>query len=128
MKQYSTLLWTIGTILVVGSIVFLILYMIRKGEREIGLLLSIGLSPVRIVIKNIVIAVVTAVAGVLIGHVLSVPLMSWFGKAFMRISLVPSWDYLPQFVTASFVIAVLASSIPSWFVTRLDPTRLLREE
>jgi ABC-type antimicrobial peptide transport system permease subunit len=128
MKQYSTLLWTIGTILVVGSIVFLILYMIRKGEREIGLLLSIGLSPIRIVIKNIVIAVVTAVAGVLIGHVLSVPLMSWFGKAFMRISLVPSWDYLPQFVTASFVIAILASSIPSWFVTRLDPTRLLREE
>lgn len=128
MKQYSVLLWTVGIILVAGSIVFLIIYMIRKGEREIGLLLSIGLSPGKIVVKNIVIAVVTAVAGVLIGHVLSVPLMSWFGKAFMRVSLVPTWDYLPQFVTASFVIAVLASSIPSWFVTRLDPTRLLREE
>jgi ABC-type antimicrobial peptide transport system permease subunit len=128
MKQYSVLLWTAGIILVAGSIIFLIIYMIRKGAREIGLLLSIGLSPGKIVIKNIVIAVVTAVSGAFIGHVLSFPLMSWFGKAYMRISLVPTWDYLPQFVTASFVIAVLASSIPSWFVTRLDPARLLREE
>jgi len=128
MKQYSVLLWTVGTILVVGSIVFLIIYMIKKGEREIGLLLSIGLSPRKIVMKNIVIAVVTAVAGALIGHVLSVPLMAWFGKAFMRVSLVPNWDYLPQFVIASCVIALLASSVPSWLVTRIDPTRLLREE
>ncbi len=128
MKQYSVLLWTVGTILVVGSITFLIIYMIRKGEREIGLLLSIGLSPRVIVIKNIVIAVVTAVTGTLIGHFLSVPLMSWFGKSFMRISLVPSWDYLPQFIAASFAIALLASAIPSWFVTRIDPTKLLREE
>lgn len=128
MERYSILLWTVGTILVIGSIVFLILYMIRKGEREIGLLLSIGMSPVRIVIKNVVIAVVTAVVGALIGHALSVPLMSWFGKAFMRISLAPSMEYLPHFVFASLAIALAASSIPSWFVTRIDPTRLLREE
>ncbi len=128
MKQYSVLLWTVGTILAIGSIVFLIIYMIRKGEREIGLLLSIGISPGKIIIKNIVIAVITAIAGVLIGHLLSVPLMSWFGKSFMRISLVPNWDYLPQFLTASFAITLLASSIPSWLVTRIDPTKLLREE
>ncbi len=128
MKQYSVLLWTVGTILAVGSIIFLIFYMIRKGEKEIGLLLSIGLTPGKIIMKNIVVAVVTAIAGVVIGHVLSVPLMAWFGKAFMRVSLVPTWEYLPRFITASFVIALLASSIPSWFVTRIDPTRLIREE
>jgi putative ABC transport system permease protein len=128
MKQYSTLLWIVGTILVIGSIVFLILYMLRKSEREIGLLLSIGLSPGKIIVKNVVISVITAVAGALLGHILSVPLMSWFGKAFMRIGLVPSWQYLPHFVIASLVIALLASSFPSWFVTRLEPTRLLREE
>jgi ABC-type lipoprotein release transport system permease subunit len=54
--------------------------------------------------------------------------MSWFGKTYMRIGLIPSWDYLPHFVIAALAIALLASSIPSWFVTRLDPTRLLREE
>ncbi|MCK5504264.1 MAG: FtsX-like permease family protein [Thermodesulfovibrionia bacterium] len=128
MKQYSAVLWIVGTALVVGSIVFLIVYMVRKGEREIGLLLSIGLSPGRIIIKNIVIAVVTTVAAALIGHVLSVPLMSWFGRAFMRISLMPSWEYLPHFLSASLIIALIASLIPSWFVTRLDPTKLLREE
>ncbi len=128
MKRYSVVLWIVGTILVVGSMIFLIIYTIRKGEREIGLLLSIGLSPGKIIIKNISIAIVTAVAAALIGHVLSVPLMSWFGKAFMRISLVPSWDYLPHFLSAALLIALISSSLPSWFVTRLDPTRLLREE
>ncbi len=128
MERYSVVLWIAGTVLVIGSIVFLILYMIRKGEREIGLLLSIGLSPGKIIIKNIVIAVLTATIAALAGHLLSVPLMSWFGKSFMRISLVPSWEYLPHFVGASLVIAVVASSLPSWFVTRMDPTKLLREE
>jgi ABC-type antimicrobial peptide transport system permease subunit len=128
MERYSVVLWIVGTILVIGSIVFLILYMIRKGEREIGLLLSIGLSPGNIIIKNIVIAIVTAASGALIGHIMSVPLMSWFGKAFMRIGLAPSWQYLPHFLVASLIIALIASSLPSWFVTRLDPTKLLREE
>lgn len=128
MKQYSTILWIAGTIIVVSSIVFLILYMIRKGEREIGLLLSIGLPPGRIIIKNIVISVVSAVAGAVLGHMLSVPLMSWFGKASMRIALAPSWQYLPHFVVASVIIALVASSLPSWLVTRLDPTKLLRED
>ncbi len=128
MKKYSVVLWIVGVILVIGSIVFLIFYMIRKGEREIGLLLSIGVSPLRIVIKNVVIAAVTAVSGAMIGHALSIPLMAWFGKAFMHISLAPSMQYLPHFVFASLAISLAASSIPSWFVTRLDPTRLLREE
>ena len=128
MKQYSTLLWITGTVLAVGSIIFLIFYMLHKGEREIGLLLSIGLSPGKIIIKNVTISVLSAVLGSLLGHILSVPLMSWFGKTFMRVALIPSWEYLPHFLTASFVIALIASSFPSWFVTRLDPTRLLREE
>jgi ABC-type lipoprotein release transport system permease subunit len=54
--------------------------------------------------------------------------MSWFGKAFMRVSLIPNWDYLEHFVIASLVIALLASAVPSWLVTRIEPTRLLREE
>jgi putative ABC transport system permease protein len=128
MERYSVVLWVVGTILVIGSIVFLIFYMIRKSEREIGLLLSIGLPPAKIIVKNIVLAVITAVSGALLGHLFSVPLMSWFGRTLMRRSLVPSWDYLPYFVYASVIIALIASSLPSLFVTRMEPTRLLREE
>jgi ABC-type antimicrobial peptide transport system permease subunit len=128
MERYSVVLWIVGTIIVIGSIIFLILYMIRRGEREIGLLLSIGLLPRAIIMKNAVFAVFSAVTGAVLGHILSVPLMSWFGKAFMRIGLTPSWQYLPHFVGAALVIALIASSIPSWLVTRLDPTHLLREE
>ncbi len=128
MEKYSLLLWIVGTLLVTGSIAFLIFYMVRKGEREIGLLLSIGLSPSRIIIKNIAVAILTAVTGVLIGYMLSVPLMSWFGKTVMRISLDPSWQYFSHFITGSLVIALVASSLPSWLVTRIDPTKLMREE
>jgi len=128
MERYSVVLWITGIILVTGSIVFLILYIIKKGEREIGLLLSIGLSPVRIIARNIIVSVITALSGALLGYLLSMPLMSWFGRAFLRIGLAPSWEYLPHFLSASVIIALIASSFPSLFITRLDPARLLREE
>ena len=102
--------------------------MIRKGEREIGLLMSIGMSPLVIIARNVITAIVTAIAGVLLGHVLSVPLMSWFGKSFMRVSLAPSMELMPQFVAVSAAVALIASSIPSWYVTKLDPAKMLREE
>lgn len=128
MERYSLLLWVVGAALAVGSIVFLILYMLRKGEREIGLLLSIGISPWRIIFKNVVIGVVTAVSGAFIGHVLSIPLMSWFGRAVMGMALAPEMDYLSRFITAGAAVALLASSLPTWLATRHDPTKLLREE
>ena len=128
MKRYSVVLWAAGIILVVGSIAFLIIYIIRKSEREIGLLMSIGMSPLVIIAKNIIIATVTALAGVLLGHALSVPLMSWFGKSFMRVSLSPSMEFMPQFIAVSAAVALIASSIPSWYVTKLDPAKTLREE
>jgi len=128
MERYSLLLWIAGTVLVAGSIAFLIFYMVRKGEREIGLLLSIGLSPIKIILKNISMAIIIALVGVLLGHIMSIPLMSWFGKAILRISLAPSWQYLPHFLAGSLMIGLIASSVPSWLVTRLDPTSLMREE
>ncbi len=128
MKRYSVALWVVGALLAVGSIVFLILYNIYRGGREIGLLMSIGVSPWRIIVKNIIISVVTAVSGVFMGYLLSFPLMSYFSIQIMRISLEPSRELLPWFMTASLVIAFIAAIFPSWYVTRLDPAKLLREE
>ena len=109
-------------------LIFLILYILHKGGREIGLLLSIGLSPRRIVIKNIVVSVLTAAAGAVTGYILSFPLMSYFGSTFLRMALSPSWGLLPHFVGASIIVAFIAATFPSWYVSRLDPTKLLREE
>lgn len=128
MERYSVVIWIAGAILAVGTIIFLILYMIYKSERDIGLLLSIGLSPGRIAVKNIVVAVVTALFGAVLGYFLSLPLMAWFGKAFLRVGLAPSWEFLPYFIGASIAVALVAASIPSWYLTKLDPTKLLREE
>jgi ABC-type lipoprotein release transport system permease subunit len=128
MEQYSVVIWTAGVVLAVGSIVFLMLYLIQKGEREIGILLSIGLLPGQIVIKNVVVALLTALAGSVLGYVLSAPLMIWFGKAFMNMGLAPEWENLPYFLAASMVVASGVAIIPSWYITRLDPTNLLREE
>jgi ABC-type antimicrobial peptide transport system permease subunit len=128
MERYSAVLWAVGAILATGSIFFLIIYIIYKGSREIGLLLSIGLSPKRIIFKNIIVSVITAISGACIGYFLSIPLMKYVGLKFMRISLAPSWELLPYFVAASLVVAFIAASFPSWYITRLDPTKLLREE
>jgi ABC-type antimicrobial peptide transport system permease subunit len=128
MERYSTVLWVVGSILATGSIFFLILYTIYKGSREIGLLLSIGFSPGRIIMKNISVSVITALTGACTGYLLSIPLMKYVGIKFMRVSLGPSWDLLPYFLAASLIIAFIAASFPSWYVTRLDPTKLLREE
>jgi ABC-type antimicrobial peptide transport system permease subunit len=128
MERYSVVIWIVGSVLAIGTIFFLILYMIYKSEREIGLLLSIGLSPARIVIKNLVIAVITAISGAFIGYMLSFPLMSYFGKAFLRMTLTPTWEFFPHFMGAALVIGLVAATFPSWYVSRLDPTKLLREE
>ncbi len=128
MERYSVVIWVVGSVLAVGAIVFLVLYMIYKGEREIGLLLSIGISPGRIIVKNIVISVITAMTGALLGYILSFPVMSYFGKTFMRIALAPTWEFLPHFMGAALVTGLVAATFPSWYVTRLDPTKLLREE
>lgn len=128
MERYSLVFWIIGAILVTGSLVFLILYTIHKGGREIGLLLSIGLSPMRIIVRNIIISVLTAVSGAIIGYLMSVPLMSYGGMLFMRVRLSPLPGLLPWFAAASLAVAFIAVSFPSWYVTRLDPTKLLREE
>ncbi len=128
MEQYSVIFWIAGGVLVTASIAFLLFYLIHKGRREIGLLLSIGMSPGRIVIKNIIISVATAVAGALAGYILSIPLMSQAGRMFMRVSLSPSAQVLPWLVAVITGAALLASFIPSWYISRLDPTKLLREE
>ncbi len=128
MERYTAALWIVGVSLAIGSIAFLILYSIYRGGMEIGLLLSIGLTPQRIIIKNIISSIITAVSGAFAGYMLSFPLMSYFGIKFMRISLVPSWDLFPYFMGSSLVIALIAASLPSWYVTRLDPANLLREK
>jgi len=128
MERYSVIFWIAGGVLVTASIAFLLFYLIHKGRREIGLLLSIGMSPGRIVLKNIFISLATAVAGTLAGYILSIPLMSRAGLMFMRVSLAPSAEVLPWLVPVITAAALLASFIPSWHISSLDPTKLIRED
>ncbi|UCG78882.1 MAG: hypothetical protein JSV21_03370 [Nitrospirota bacterium] len=128
MERYSLLFRVLGAVLAAGSIIFLIFYTLHKGGREVGLLLSIGLSPSRIVIRNLIIAVLISMLGALAGFVLSVPLMKYLGVVVMRISLSPAWGSLPWFAVAAFALSFVSAIVPSIYVSRLDPTKLLREE
>lgn len=128
MERYSIVIWTVCALIAVGSIVFLILYTLRKSLREIGLLLSIGLPPGYIVAKNIAVAVVTALTGTVIGYLLALPFMVVLGERFLRVRLDPSWDLLPGFLIVSGLVALVAALVPSWYSSRLDPAILLREE
>lgn len=128
MERYTVVLWIVCSVLVIGSIVFLILYTVRKSEREIGLLLSIGLAPGFIVMKNLMVGIFTGAAGAFSGFLLSLPFMAYLGDRFLRIRLGPAWELLPFFIGGACLVALFASSIPSWYAARLDPAVLLREE
>lgn len=128
MEQYTVVIWAVGAVLGIGTIAFLILYIIYKGGRDIGLLLSIGLSPEKIAAKNTVVAVLTALFGAILGYLLSFPIMTWLGNAFLRVGLTPSWDYLAWFVFGSVIAGLFTALLLSLHMTGLDPTRLLREE
>lgn len=128
MRRYSFIVWTIGGILSVGTIAFLVLYMIYRSEREIGLLLSIGISPGRLAAKNVAAAVATALVGAAAGYGLTIPLMSWVGKTVLGVGLAPSWSLIPYVAAAALVVALLAASGPCLYMARLDPTKLMRGE
>jgi ABC-type antimicrobial peptide transport system permease subunit len=128
MKRYTVVIWAVGAVLGIGTIAFLILYLVYKGGRDIGLLLSIGLSPQVIAAKNTVVGVLTALLGAILGYLLSFPIMTWLGKAFLRIGLTPSWDYLAQFAVGSALAGLFTALVLSLYLTTLDPTTLLREE
>jgi len=128
MERYTVVLWIVCAVLAIGSIVFLILYTVKKSEREIGLLLSIGLAPGFIVMKNLLVGLLTGAAGALSGFLLSLPFMSYLGDRFLRLHLAPAWELLPVFIGGACLVALFASSIPSWYAARLDPAILLREE
>jgi|GEM_PF-2550600 hypothetical protein len=128
MEHYRAAFWGGGAVLVSASVAFLLLYLLHKGKREIGLLLSIGVSPRGISVRNAIVSLGIVIVGTLAGYLLSIPLMAQAGLMFMKVKLSPSLEVLPWLLALSMGAALLASLIPALHISRLDPTRLLREE
>lgn len=128
MERYTVVIWIAGSILGLGTIALLLIYIFYKEGRDIGLLLCIGFTPGKIVAKNTLIGILTAVFGVAGGSLLSLAAMDWLGTTILRVGLAPPVEYFVQFAAGSVLAGFLTALLLSLYMVSLEPTTLLREE
>ena len=128
MERYTVIIWIVGSILSIGIIAMLLIYILYKEGKDMGLLLCIGFTPKTIVAKNTLIGAVTALLGAVGGGLLSLPAMDWIGKSMLRVGLFPSVEYFLQFAGGAVLAGFTTALLLSLYMVSLEPTRLLREE
>ena len=101
-------------------------YAVTRRRTEIGIRLALGASPhgiIRLVLRRVAVLVL---AGVIVGATLSLWLAKFVGTLLFNM---PARD--PATLTGAIVvlagIGVLASSLPAWRASRIDPTTVLRD-
>lgn len=128
MERYTVVIWVVGSLLGLGTIALLLIYILYKEGRDIGLLLCIGFTPATIVAKNALIGILTTVLGVAGGSLLSLAAMDWLGNTFLRVGLAPPIEYFMQFAAGAAAAGFLTAFLLSLYMVSLEPTTLLREE
>jgi ABC-type antimicrobial peptide transport system permease subunit len=119
-----------------------------ERRRELGMLLSVGTSPLRLVAMIQAEAVVLGLAGVLVGSVLGGALVAWQGHVGIDLATIGSdtstslsfygltftgalhphlfaRDFVPGFV-GIVVVALVASLWPAVLTARLEPMEAMR--
>jgi predicted permease len=101
-------------------------YAVTRRRLEIGIRLALGASPnsiIRLVLRRVVVLVL---AGVIVGGTLSL----WLGK-FIGALLFNLQPRDPATLAGAIAvlagIGLLASAVPAWRASRIDPTKVLRE-
>jgi putative ABC transport system permease protein len=148
----------IGALLAGSVIIFLTMLMIvRERRREIGVLKAIGASNVSIVgqfvTESLTLTLIGAVMGVIVGVILSNPVLNVLvtsgtssnggtgrmGGGFRRalgniggnisqLHAAIGWDILLYGLLAAIIIAILGSAIPAYFVSKIRPAEVMRNE
>jgi putative ABC transport system permease protein len=100
---------------------------IEENRREIGILLAMGMDPLKIqaifVIKIIVLALSGGIAGFVIGSGISV----FLGPLIADAKITVLFYLLPVSIIIALVIAVISIIIPAKKISNLDPIEALRE-
>ena len=102
-------------------------YMVERRRNEIGIRLALGADPTAVIGMIMREAATLLVAGLVVGGLAAVAVSQWAKT--LLFGLKPSDPTsLAMAAVALTVIAGLASYVPAWRASRLEPTEALREE
>jgi putative ABC transport system permease protein len=134
------------------------LMIVRERRREIGVLKAIGSSNIKIVMQfiseSLTLTVFGAVIGVIAGLALSNPILNVLvssttattttgaggggrgfgrvfgggGRALQNLHAIVGYDVLLYGLAAAFVIAIVGSALPAWFIAKVRPAEVMRGE
>jgi predicted permease len=102
-------------------------YGVRRRTREIGVRLAIGASPraiVRLVLRQ---GFQLVTSGIAVGLVVALPIGFVMRSAFIGISPVDPFVIITV-VVIFLGVALIATMLPAWYASRVDPTVALRHD
>jgi putative ABC transport system permease protein len=119
-----------GIIMIIGGLVVLISMMssVKERTREIGVFRAIGYRKSHVIQIVFTEATILSLIGGIIGYLLGMSVASAFGSVVAQMDVQVVWQPLIALyaIGGAVVIGIVASAIPAWQATRLDPVEALR--
>jgi putative ABC transport system permease protein len=119
-----------GIIMIIGGLVVLISMMssVKERTREIGVFRAIGYRKSHVIQIVLTEATILSLIGGIIGYLLGMSVASAFGSVVAQMDVQVVWQPLIALyaIGGAVVIGIVASAIPAWQATRLDPVEALR--
>ncbi|HZW83888.1 MAG TPA: ABC transporter permease [Candidatus Deferrimicrobium sp.] len=119
-----------GIIMIIGALVVLIsmLSSVKERTREIGVFRAIGYRKSHVIQIVLTEATILSLIGGIIGYLIGMSVASAFGSVVAQMDVKVVWQPLLALyaIGGAVVIGVVASAIPAWQATRLDPVEALR--
>jgi putative ABC transport system permease protein len=119
-----------GIIMIIGGLVVLISMMssVKERTREIGVFRAIGYRKSHVIQIVLTEATILSLIGGIIGYLIGMSVASDFGSVVAQMDVQVVWQPLIALyaIGGAVVIGIVASAIPAWQATRLDPVEALR--
>jgi putative ABC transport system permease protein len=119
-----------GIIMIIGWLVVLISMMssVKERTREIGVFRAIGYRKSHVIQIVLTEATILSLIGGIIGYLIGMSVASAFGSVVAQMDVQVVWQPLIALyaIGGAVVIGIVASAIPAWQATRLDPVEALR--
>jgi putative ABC transport system permease protein len=119
-----------GIIMIIGGLVVLISMMssVKERTREIGVFRAIGYRKSHVIQIVLTEATILSLIGGIIGYLIGMSVASAFGSVVAQMDVQVVWQPLIALcaIGGAVVIGIVASAIPAWQATRLDPVEALR--